>query len=106
MTELPEEPKGSSENSEKGFALETTGVHFTEKGTLLSGKIHSHNMDIQEVHDVMVDATGADPEDIRLRDNDGKTVGGRNMARAAFGNWNSSWIAEADRKKKDNAHLN
>ncbi len=102
MTELP----GNSGKPEKGFAFEPTGVHFTKDEALLSGKVHSQNMNMQEVHDVMVDKLGANPEEILLKDKDGKTYGGRNTARAAFGNWNSSWVTEADRKKQDNAHLN
>lgn len=105
MKEIPEESKGSS-GEDKGFALEPTGVHFTQDGLLMSGKVHSHNMDMKEVHDAMVDATGSDPESIQLRDSDGKTIGGRNMARAAFGKWNSNWETEADRRKRENAHLN
>ena len=102
MKESPGNPK----KSEKGFAFEPTGVHFTKDETLLSGRVHSHNMNMQEVHDVMVDTLGANPEEIHLKDNDGKTYGGRNTARAAFGSWNSPWVTEADRRKQENAHLN
>ncbi len=102
-----ETPSNNQNHETKGFSLEPRALHFDQDGPAVSGKIYANNMDMQEVHDALVNDVGIDPSDILLSDKDGKTIGNRNMSRAAFtGAWNSSWETEADRKKRENARLN
>jgi hypothetical protein len=106
MSDTHNQPPQESGDGVRGFALNPTGVHHTQEGSFVTGEVIKHNMSNDEVRDVLANDLGVDPERMKIGDEITEKRTGRNMASAAFGRWNSTWETEADREKRQNAHLN
>lgn len=100
MTRQPGEMPSNHDGEFKAVAIVPQGVFYPADGgePLVETAIYkSENVSKEEVDGIVEDSLGPDALQGKV---------GRNMAHAAFGTWNSSWETEADRKKRENAHLN
>lgn len=98
-----EMPNGNHEPKEVVIVPEA--LHFSAEGNarVESAVYITPNVTDKEARDAVEEhLSGLNPEIVEL----GEKPKGRNMASAAFGRWNSGWETEADRKKRESAHLN
>lgn len=100
MTQNSNEIPSNQDGEIKAIAIVPEAVHYSADGepTIQSAIYKTENVSGEEAESVVEQYLGPDQ---------GAQKKGRNMAFAAFtGAWNSSWETEADRKKRENAHLN
>lgn len=99
MTKNSGEIPSNPDEQPKVVAFVPTAMHYPVDGEpIVRTEVYkSDNVSAEEADGVVEQYLGP---------NLGVQKAGRNMAHAAFGTWNSDWETEADRKKRENAHLN
>lgn len=97
-------------DNEPGFTppiiIEPKAVHHTAEGSFVESDVYVPEGVAREDAERAINEATGDVEGRLLERGQTSPSTGRNMAHAAFGRWNSGWETEADRKKRENAHLN